>query len=85
MNEKKLFKQLKNGKKVTTYYKLSDQITYTIHLSYDSSVFIVHSYNFDGDDVMVEEYYKDEKITEFLDFGAMINHLESKFPNVRID
>ncbi len=85
MNEKKLFKQLKNGKIITTHYKLSDQITYTVSLSYDNSAFKVHSYNFDGDDVMVEEYYKDEKTTEFIEFSAMISHLESEFPNIKID
>jgi len=85
MNEKKLFKQLKNGYEITTYYKLSDQIRYTIHLSYDGSKYKIHSYNFDGDDVTIEEYYKDEKIREFKEFSDLIVLLDSEFPNVKID
>ena len=86
MDEKKrLFKQLKNGKEITTYYKLNDQVSYTIHLSYDNSKFKVHSYNFDGNDVMDEENYKDEKIVEFNEFSAMLNHLNSEFPKITMD
>ena len=45
-------------------------------------MFKIHSYNFDGDDVTVEEYYKDEKIKEFKDMIILLN---SEYPNIKMD
>lgn len=84
MNIKKIFLRLKNGASITTFYKKSNDISYSIHLSFNNGLFKIHSYFLDGDDVFDEQNYKDESVTEVQDFNDFIKILTDKFPGIDI-
>lgn len=82
LNTYKLFKQLKNGKLVQIFYEKSDQLLYTVWLTYKDEVFILHSFHFEGNDVFEESNYEDEEIENFSDFKLFCNRILDKFPGI---
>ena len=84
MDKTKLFKRLKNGKDIQTFYKKNVDISYTIRLSYKSDEFILHSYCFDGNDVFDETNYKDENLTTYSDFDEFMRTVEANFPGLEV-
>ena len=54
MNHLKIFKRLKNGKPILSFFKKSNEISYTINISFKNDLFQLHFYNFDG---MQQPYY----------------------------
>ncbi|NLR56530.1 hypothetical protein HGH93_00350 [Chitinophaga polysaccharea] len=84
MNIKKVFLRLKNGANITTSYKKSNDVFYSIHLSFNKGLFKIHSYFLEGDDVFNEQNYKDESVAEVQDFNDFIKILTDKFPGIDI-
>lgn len=82
MTTRKIFLRLKNGAGITTVYRKSDYISYTIHLSFSHGLFKSHSYFLDGNDVFDEENYKDEKVIEMSDFNEFMQMLKLQFPGI---
>lgn len=81
---KKLFLQLKNGKTVTTFYRKNNTGIYTLELSYNNADFILHSYIFEGNDVLDETCYTTESEVRFNNFNDLIQYLTNDFRGLYI-
>jgi len=82
MERKRIFKRLKNGKAVETFYLKPNNIRHTIRLDLKENLFQLHTFYFDGNDVFDESNYKDEKIRMFEDFKSLIETIEKEFPGL---
>ena len=82
INKDKLFKQLKNGKKVHIIYKTITQLYYTIWLTYKDNSFSIHSFTFDGNNVFDEDNYQDEQLVTKENFELLHEYLVDKFPGI---
>jgi hypothetical protein len=82
INKDKLFKQLKNGKKVQIIYKTINQLYYTIWLTYKDNTFSIHSFAFVGNTVLDEDNYQDEQFVTKVNFELLYEYLVDKFPGI---
>lgn len=85
MNRKRIYKRLKNGKGIETFYRKLFDVSYTIRLDPKGDSFQLHTYSFEGNDVSEESNYKDEKIRIFEDFESLIEIIEKEFPGLTFD
>jgi len=85
MNERKIFLRLKNGKSITTHHRDSANIIYSVNLSYKNGLFKLHSYIFDGNDVLDEQSYKNESEIEVPKYEDFMNLILGKFPGIDIE
>ena len=84
MDTLRIFKRLKNGKSIETFYRKSNDITYTIRLDNKNNLFTLHFYYLDGNDVFDETNYKDERMETFSDFDELVKTIQLKFPGIEI-
>ncbi len=82
MDNKRIYKSLKNGKGLEAFYLTPNDVSYTIRLTPKGDSFLLHTYNFDGNDVSDESNYKDEKIRTFDDFELLIKTMEEEYPGL---
>lgn len=82
MNRKRIYAQLKNGKKIRMFSHQSDETSYTIHIAAVENKFQLHTYRFDGGDVTDEANYKDEKLRIFDSTDELLNTLVQEFPGI---
>lgn len=82
MDKQRIFKRLKNGKGIESFYRKSNDISYTIRLDLKGSSFQLHTFYVDGNDVFNDESYKDEKIRLFENFEPLIETIEKEFPGL---
>lgn len=82
MNKKRIYKRLKNGKGLETFYRISDEVSYNIRLDQEGDLFQLHTCSFEGNDVFDEANYNDEKIRLFENFESLIEILEKEFPGL---
>jgi hypothetical protein len=82
LNTNKLYKQLKNGKQVQIFYKLSNFHDYTIWLSFKNEIFTLHSFHVAGNDVFNDNSYQDEQIENFENFKALSERVIEKYPGI---
>ncbi len=82
MDANKLYKRLKNGKRVEIFYRKPNFIDYTIWLTFKNVSFTLHCFHFDGNDVFDDSNYQDEQIENFEDFHLFVNRVTEKFPGV---
>ena len=85
MDIKRIYKRLKNGKGIETFYRTPNDDSYTIRLESKGELFQLHTFNFDGNNVLEEENYKDEKIRLFEDFDNLMETIEREFPDLMIN
>ena len=84
MDKKKIYKRIKNGKGIEIFYRFSDDRGYTIRIDPKEDKVQLHTFNSEGNNVMKEENYLDEKIRFFSDFGLLMNTIEKEFPGIKI-
>jgi len=82
LDTNKLYKQLKNGKRVQLFYKQSELRDYTLWLTFADKIFKLHSFHFAGNDVFNDSNYQDEQIETFENFEPFIDRLNEKFPDI---
>lgn len=82
--DKKVYKQIKNSKKIEIFHKVTTDISYTIRIEYIDQKFYLHTFCFQGNDVLDESSYKDEKERFFNSFEDLHLALLNDFPNIRI-
>ena len=85
MDTKRIFKRLKNGKSIETFYRQSNDITYTIRIENKNNLFILYFYYFEGNDVNDDKNYKDESMETFAEFDKLLNAIQLKFPGIEIE
>lgn len=85
MNQKLLFKKLKNGNEIEAHSHEKSDIVRTIRMNFNGDCFTLHSYVFDGNNVFDEENYKEEKIIEYQTFQELMNSVHNDYPTLEIN
>ena len=82
MKSKSIYTRLKNGKNMELFYRQSAEVSYTIRIEARGDQFQLHTYHFDGNDVMDEANYKDEKLRLFDSLDELLKILVQEFSGI---
>jgi|GEM_PF-1826008 len=83
LNYSKIFKRLKNGKEIISFYSTKED-SFTVRLSAKDKGFLLHFFIFNGNDVFDERNYEEESVVIYPDFTSLVEALELKFPGIKL-